>query len=67
MKFNNYRCTHIQNEVITTYYPNHNPNYKKDVNNCWGQNTKPNLNEKSMKSRKGRLFAALGLGLGFLG
>ena len=27
-----YRCTHINNKVITTYDPNPNPNHKKVLN-----------------------------------
>ena len=32
LKFNTYRCRHIQHDVITTYYPNPNPNHKKILN-----------------------------------
>ena len=32
LKYNTYRCTHIQRDVITTYYPNPNPNHKRALN-----------------------------------
>ena len=32
MKFNMYRCRHIEQKVTTTYYPNPNPNHKKNLN-----------------------------------
>ena len=67
-KFNTYRCACIKHDVITPYYPNPDPDYKKDIT-CGARNPNPNPNPnpKAAKSRKGRLFAALGLGLGFLG
>ena len=62
-----YRYTHIQHVVITTYYPNRNPNHEKDIKyRARNPNPNPNPNQKVAKIRKGRLFAALGLVLGFL-
>ena len=61
---NTYRCTHIDDDVITTYYPNPNPNHKKGVK-CGARN--PNSNPKAEIRPKRRRISALGLGIGFLG
>ena len=37
LKYNTYRCTHIQVDVITTYYPKPNPNHKKGIK-CGARN-----------------------------
>ena len=41
MKFNMYRCRHIEQKVTTTYYPNPNPNHKKNIK-CGPKNLKHN-------------------------
>ena len=65
LKFNTYRCTHIQHEVITNYYPKPNPNHTKGIK-CGSRNPNPNPNLEAAIHPKRRRIAALGLGLGFL-
>ena len=63
LKCNTYRCTHIQRDVTTTYYPKSNPNHKKGIK-CELLNPKPNSEDYIRPKR--RRIAALGLRLGLL-
>ena len=54
---NTYRCTHIDDDVRTTYYPNPNPNHKKGAK-CGARNLNPNPKAKIL------LLGNLGKGFG---
>ena len=41
LKFNRYRCTHIDDDVTTKYYPKNNPNPKKGSEHA-SRNPNPN-------------------------